>query len=441
MKILLLRCEESRSKYDFQGVIENEPLDLEIIYTLLKDKHDVTIFDKQVEKESVKKHLLNNHYDVLYVEARSFQESFALEYVHDFKQICKGKCIVGGQHAQLNYSRFYDDDVDYILCGYNYYDLDRIINDDIQGVNNLCYRQDNEFICNEFKMVEIDDLPLADRSYFYQHPDRYQYLDIKHAMWIRSAFSCPYRCKFCLRNKMNMSSYCRRSVLDLVNEIKINDNENVYIVDDDFLYDRNYIMNFIDLIKTENIKRNYICYGRSDFIAANEDIMKQFKEIGLKYVLVGIEDIYDNRLNDYNKLNNTSNNLKCIEICQKYDINLMAMFIIGLDFKTKDFYDLYAYIKKHHLRHVAVSIYTPEIGLDHDKEYISDNPCDFDYLHLVCKPDYLSVKEFYFHYYILLIRLFIKGYREKVYDFIDYGDYIRSFIKNIFKVNRNESPV
>ncbi|MBQ6127021.1 MAG: hypothetical protein IJI77_08405 [Erysipelotrichaceae bacterium] len=39
----------------------------------------------------------------------------------------------------------------------------------------------------------------------------------------------------------------------------------------------------------------------------------------------------------------------------------------------------------------------------------------------------------YLHYYILLIRLFLKGRREGVYDFIDYGAYIRSFIGNIFR--------
>ena len=56
-KILLLRTEEGRKKLDFKGIIENEPLDLEIIYTILKDEYEVSIFDKQVEEISVKKYL------------------------------------------------------------------------------------------------------------------------------------------------------------------------------------------------------------------------------------------------------------------------------------------------------------------------------------------------------------------------------------------------
>ena len=111
----------------------------------------------------------------------------------------------------------------------------------------------------------------------------------------------------------------------------------------------------------------------------------------------------------------------------------MAMFILGLDYRGRDFADLYSYIRKHDLKHVAVSIYTPELGIAEDAEYVTDDPSKFDYLHLVCRPEHLSVRMWYFHYYILLIRLFLKAQKDGIYDFLDYGDYIRSFIRNIFK--------
>ena len=110
----------------------------------------------------------------------------------------------------------------------------------------------------------------------------------------------------------------------------------------------------------------------------------------------------------------------------------MAMFILGLNFTGKDFRQLYSYIKKHDLKHVAVSIYTPELGISDGAEYITDDLTHFDYLHLVCRPEKLSVRSWYFHYYVLLIKLFLKAQKDGVYDFIDYGDYIRSFIRNIF---------
>ena len=437
-KIILLRPEESRTIYNFKGIIENECLDLEIIYTLLKDKYDVRIYDLQVEDISFKKHILNNKYDVLYVEGRSFQEGYMKEYISDFKKICDGLVIVGGQHAQNNYEIFYLDDVDYILSGYNYYDLENIIENNITDINNLHYKKDNKWISTERKATDINDLPIPDRSYFYNHPNNYQYLDLNHAMWIRSSFSCPYKCEFCIRRKMNNSTYSRRDLISLVDEIENNDNEVVYLVDDDFLYDERYVSEFINLIKERNINRKYICYGRADFIKRNEGLLKQFKEIGLFYVLVGLEDINNESLSQYNKLSFIDINEECIRICKKYDIRIMAMFILGLDFIKKDFDELYRYIVDRDLRHVAVSIYTPEKGNKHDYEYISDNPSDFDYIHLVCKPKNISVRRYYFYYYILLIKLFIRAYRQGVYSFIDYKYYIKSFLKNIISGRVND---
>ena len=159
--------------------------------------------------------------------------------------------------------------------------------------------------------------------------------------------------------------------------------------------------------------------------------MKQFREIGLSYVLTGLEDIRNDRLSSYNKLSSVENNESCIRVCQDNKIRIMAMFILGLDFTGKDFRDLYRYIVKKDLKNVAVSIYTPELGVS-DVEYITNDPCDFDYLHLVCKPEKMSVRQYYIHYYVLLIRLFIRAFRQGVYGFLDYRTYIRSFIRNIF---------
>lgn len=435
-KVLLLRPEESRSKYNFKGVIENECLDLEWIYAILEKEYDVSIFDCMVEEIEFKDYIAKNDFDILYIDGRSFQESFMKEYARLFKEKMNGFVIIGGQHAQINYERFFCDYIDYILCGYNYYDLPKIIKGDLSDVPNLCFKKDNKWLINEFKATDISSLPLPNRNFFYSHPDNYQYLELKHALWIRSAFACPYKCEFCLRRHMNNKTYSRRSYLSLVDEIEMNDNEVVYIVDDDFLFDKKYVLDFINEIKRRSIKRKYICYGRSDFIAENEDIMEEFKKIGLYYVLVGLEDYRDDILNSYNKLNNNTNNEECIRICQKLDINLMAMFILALDYTKKDFNNLYSYIKKKNLKHVAVSIYTPELGLNKNVNYITSDTTNFDYLHLVVKPKYLSVKKYMAYYYILLIKLFLKGKRDGIYSFIDYGDYIWSFILNIFKLRK-----
>lgn len=429
-RVLLVRPEESRSQYDFQGVIENECLELEWIMTILKEAgHDVTIFDKQVERKSFAAFLASQEFDVFYGECRCFQEPFLLEYAKLFRERCHGLVIAGGIHAQINPERLQKDFIDVILCSFNYYDLPAVIAGERDAAN-LVWQEEGVWHTTAKEAVDIRKMPRPDRTYFYAHPDRYPYLDMKHAMWVRSAFSCPYRCRFCLRNHMNNGVYSRRDVNDLVAEIAENDNETVYLVDDDFLFDENYVRQFIQAIREKGIRRKYICYGRADFTAAHEDLIREFQKIGLVYLLCGLEDISDSRLDSYDKRNTVAVNEQCIAVCQKYGVRLMAMFILGLDWRGRDFRQLYRYIVKHDLKHVAVSIYTPEIGIS-DAAYITDDLTHFDYLHLVAKPVHLSVRQWYFHYYVLLIRLFLKAQRDGVYDFLDYGSYIRSFLRTI----------
>ena len=450
LTILLIHPEISRTKYNFVGIIENECLELEYIETILKEKgHKVYLYDGQVEQQTVEEKIKKYNPDIVYVCGRTRQENFMLEYCETAKRNNENTItIIGGLHAQLCYERMYKDYLDYILMTFDIYKILDIIDyhfsnkkvnlDNIEGI---CYKKDNAWIKNKQCAFDINKLPLPDRTYFYEHPKNYRYLELEHSAWVRTAYCCPYNCKFCHRNKMNMGKYVCRDIKDVVEEIANIKSDNIYIVDDDFLFNKDRLNEFIRLIKEKNINKKYICYGRSDFIAENETLMKKLKEIGLYYVLVGLEAIDDRQLKDYNKKSSVYNNVRSIEICNDLNINIMGMFIIDLDYTTKDFKDLYKWIKNHNLKHVAISIFTPEMETEtydiYKDRIITNNPSHWDYLHLVAKPIKMSVRKYYFNYYKLLIKLFLKAQREGVYDFIDYKDYIISFVKNIFKSKRS----
>ncbi len=450
-KVLLIHPEISRTKYNFVGIIENECLELEYISSILKEKgHEVFLYDGQVETIGIPKTLKKVNPDIVYVCGRTRQENFMLEYCKDAKEYnSEIITIIGGLHAQLCYERMYQKNVDFILTTFDIYKILDMIDYsfyhkkiNLKTIDGICYQENGNWIHNQTLPFDINRLPRPDRTYFDNHPKNYRYLELEHAAWVRTAYSCPYRCYFCERNRMNSGKYVTRDIEDVVNEIEEIQSNNIYIVDDDFLFNEERLKKFIHLLKQKKIKKNYICYGRSDFIATHKELMKELKSIGLYYVLVGLEAISDDYLNQYNKKSNIKNNMKSIEICNSLKINIMGMFITDLNYTKKDFKNLYQWIKEHKLKHVAISIYTPEMGLETFSQYknrmITNNPSHFDYLHLVAKPTKLSVKKYYFYYYILLIKLALKAKKEGVYDFIDYKDYIHSFIWNIFRKRRND---
>lgn len=436
--VLLVHPEISRTKYNFSGVIDNEPLELEYIYTLLrKEGFDPYIWDGQVETDSLYERLRQLNPFCVYVCGRTRQENFMKEYCKAAKDICNSITIVGGIHVQHNYKRFFCGYIDYILTSFDIFRiLDIIYGRDISSLDSICYRIKNRWKVNTPAPFDIKKLPLPDRTCFYQHKDRYRYLELFPCAHVRTSYCCPYRCKFCSRNSQNCGVYTVRDISDVIDEIMHIDCENIYIIDDDFLFNERRICEFIKLIKYNNIHKKFVCYGRADFIAAHEKLMSELKEIGFYYILVGLEATDDKHLESYNKKTIIQANSRAVKILNNIGINIMGMFIVDLDFTGKDFRDMYRWIKKKHITHAAVSIFTPEMSSDLFEEYrcrlITHDPSHWDYLHVVAKPSKLSVRMYYMHYHILLVKLFIRGWRDGIYDFLDYGFYIRSMIKNLF---------
>ncbi|MBO4390344.1 MAG: radical SAM protein [Lachnospiraceae bacterium] len=456
MKALFIHPEISRTKYNWVGIIENDCLDLEFLSAVFKEHGaEVDYWDGQIESRPCKEKIAEYRPDVVYVTGRPRQENFMIEYAVTAKALAREEArkepltILGGIHAVLSYERMYQDGVDVVVSSMDphvvwevteaFYGEERVPFKDISGIS---YRdpKDGSWKKNPVTACDINTFPRADRTLFDTHPDRYRYLELEHAAWVRTALSCPFRCEFCMRNRMNQGVYSARDIRDVVDEIEELKADNIFLCDDDFLVDEKRVRQFVDLINERGIKKKYIVYGRVDFVAAHEELLREFHEAGLYYVLSGLEAVSQDRLDRYHKRTTDDINAKSVEICNRLGIHLMGMFILDLDFKRKDFKDIYRWSKDHHLAHVAVSIYTPEFGLPSYDRYkdriITDNPSHFDYLHVVAKPDHMSVRRFYLYYYLLLIRLFLRAKREGVYDFIDYSGFIRSFILNIFRKKR-----
>lgn len=449
-KILLVHPEISRTKYNYSGVIENEPLELEVIVPVLRQQgFEVAVFDKAVEQQSVKSFIQEYNPTVFYVCGRTRQQNYMLEYCAAAKANNPNTItIAGGIDPQNNPTMYYKKDVDYVLTTFDIFKIPEIIRlhetqntGALKAMSGICFRQGKEWTQNPPEPFDINRLPWADREYFSRFPQNYRYLELLPCAHVRTSYSCPNNCTFCYRRQLNCGQYTQRSMEDIVAEIKSISCENIFIIDDTFLISPARIQTFINLIKQNNIHKKYVCYGRADFIVQNPELITQLKEIGFYYILVGLESPHNATLATYNKGTSENMNLACIEILNKAGIHIMALLIADLSFTPKDFRNMRRWVIAHNIRHVAISIFTPELGSPLYEEYkgriLSDNPEHWDYLHVVAKPSRMSTWRFYACYYWLITRLMLRAKRQGVYDFIDYKLYISSFLKNLFtrKVN------
>jgi radical SAM superfamily enzyme YgiQ (UPF0313 family) len=444
MNVLLVRP-RSLNIISNVNVINLEPLDLEYLYTVaLEEKVNCEILDCLYDKRKLDEVLNSFKPDLVAICGYITQEALMLDYSRKVKAYNPStKVMIGGVHAQVNYERFYADSVDYIVHSSSLEPFKRIIRlgtdyDEslLNDVDGICYRKESQWIVNKHLAVNPDELPIPDRSHFNANKHHYRYLGYKPCAIVKTAFSCPYQCNFCYCRKINQGKYAARSIDLVVEEIEGIDCENIHIVDDTFLVNRDRVNSFISLIKEKAIKKNFIFYSRADFIVQNEDMLQDLQEIGTKGIIVGLEAIDDNTLNSYSKQSSEDYNEQCVKLLQKYNIECLALFIIDIKATKDDFSKLLNWVKRTELKYAAVSIFTPIPGTALYEEYKDKITTDkihyWDFLHLVLEPENMTKHAFYLEYYKLFLRLAMIGKKSGVYDFVDM-EYILTTAKEFFR--------
>lgn len=415
MKVLLIRPEPPRETIGLKHVMICEPLELEYLVSnvpeYIKSKVTLKIYDLILEKKSYKRILLNENPDLIvftgYITHVGVIKSMAKFAKELLPELVTG---VGGVHAEVIGEDF---DSPYIDFVYNKNGIDAF-NETLIGL--LVERNIDEIMAN------IELLPERKKSLIYpsrrsveKYRKKYYYMFHNPCALIKTSYGCPYNCSFCFCKEITGGKYYARDIEDVLVELKNIEEEEVYIVDDDFLYDGERLNSFIEGLKENEINKKYLVYGRADFIVENQELMKSFKEAGLQAVIVGIESLRADDLQDYRKGTTKEINESCIRILKDLDIELYATLIIPMDFTKSDFKDLRNWLRSQEVRFVNLQPLTPMPGTDIFEEYLPKLVVErkdydkWDMAHVVLKPAHMSIKAFYFQillsYYRVVMRL------------------------------------
>lgn len=417
MKILLVRPGYA-NLFSKVNIVNVEPLELEYLYTVAKEQGaECEIFDAVIQKKKLTQVLKSYNPDIVAITGYITQRNIILNYAKAIKMHNPGVTVViGGVHAELNYNEFYSDEVDYIVHSGGVKPFAGIINlhknsaspEEIPGI---CYRKQSIWICNAREILDPNKLPIPDRTYFYNNQDHFKYLNLTPCATVKAAYSCPHKCNFCYCCQLNEGKYVCRDVEKVVEEIASIQCDNIWILDDTFYVDREKIKDFVRLLKEKGISKNLILYYRADFVAENEDMIALLSSIGLKILLVGLEAFDDSRLKDYDKRTSVVINERCLQILRKYNIECTGLFIVDMDATREDFVSLSKYVQKHELKISTAAILTPLPGTYQFEKYRSrfttDNPQDWDFLHLTAEPGNLSRSQFYFEFYKFYLKILL----------------------------------
>lgn len=416
MKVLLIRPKPPKDTIGLQHVMICEPLELEYLVSnvpdYLRDKIKLKIIDLIIEKKSYEKILIDEKPDFLVFTGYITHVGIIKDMAKGAKELYSNIVIgVGGVHAEVVPKDFESPYIDFVyvrngIDGFNETLIGLYLDEDISTINS-----------------KIKNLPPKKTTFKYNYPDRssvqkyrkyYYYMFHNPCALIKTSFGCPYNCSFCFCKKITDGKYFTRDIEDVISELETIEEEEIYIVDDDFLYDEKRIEEFIHMLKERSINKKFLIYGRADFIARNEELLKEFKSCGLQAVIVGIESVRVQDLKSYNKGTTREINDRCIKILKKLDIELYATLIIPMDFSKSDFKELTRYLRALDVRFVNLQPLTPLPGTDIFEEYVPnlivdrENYSKFDMAHVVLQPEYMSIRAFYFEllksYYKVIMR-------------------------------------
>jgi len=382
MNILLIRPKPHRRTIGLQSMMVCEPLELMTLAAVLrKNGHSVTVIDMILECWPVTRLVKKNRPDIVGITGYISHIGVIKEYARRIKSLDPAiKIGVGGVHAAVCSHDFADEHIDYVC------------------------RSAGDF----YRFAGCDDPSdmLPDRSLPERYLKRYYYLFQSRCALIKTSYGCPYSCGFCFCKEI--APYSARSVDDVIRELLTIPQREVYIVDDNFLFNKPRLLDFADKLEKNRIDKRFLVYGRADFIAANEDVIARLADVGLGAVIVGLESASQEELDGYQKRSRVEDNIAAVGILKKHGIECYATIILGIGWDKSDFSRLREFLKKLDIVFVNLQPFTPMPGTPYFEQFSGNliipysEPEKWDMAHLVVQPSRLSVRQ----YYLQILKLY-----------------------------------
>ena len=427
LRILLLRPRPPKETIGLQHVMICEPLELEyLVGNIGKAKASVKIIDMILEKKPIE--FFINKYKPHIVGMTAY-----ITHVGAVKEMArKIKClsnktitVVGGVHAEVVPEDFISKYIDCIICSNPVETFNKIIDrvragEDTKEIGETYIKsnsnqphlaragEDTKEIEGTYvkgkkhiRTSSYNILP-PDRSSVKKYRKKYYYMFHNPCALIKTSLGCPYTCSFCFCKEITGGKYFARKIDEVMEELESIKEREIYIVDDDFLFNENRLNLFCDELERRNIHKRFLVYGRADFIASHEKVIDRLSRHGLSAVIVGVESVREKDLKDFNKRSSLENNEKAIRILQKYGIELYATMILQPDFTKKDFRQIEDYIIGLNVSFVNLQPLTPLPGTeiyDDYKDKILVSRKDYamwDLAHIVLEPKYMSIRQYYY---------------------------------------------
>ena len=332
------------------SVLEKEGHDVEVI-DLLAEKYPTDIIRKNVPSSDAigmttyssayQETLKGGYYTYAYKESEKIAQ-----FIKEIDP--KIPIVIGGPHCTVQPIKCLDEisSADISVEGDGEHIISDLVNA-LQGDKNLSdvsgihYKKDNQIKSGKpARIIEnLDDIPFPARHLI----DKYDLTKNSRKHNFKPRFTsmitgrgCPFNCSFCTRNALGYRIFRKRSVENVVSEIKEIDEkyDSVMIVDDTFLADVERADKILDRII--EIKPNldiYVQGARVD--TAKPELYDKMRKAGVKHLYYGLESANKDVLEFYNKQATVEQIKNAVNLGHEKGFFSVGTFILGAPIETK----------------------------------------------------------------------------------------------------------
>jgi radical SAM superfamily enzyme YgiQ (UPF0313 family) len=378
-----------------------EPLELEVLAAALPARHEVRIVDMILETAPLEQFVRDFDTDLMGVTGYITHMDVIKDYCRRAKEVKPGLVTVaGGVHIEKNAADADAPAVDYRVVRNAVTAFPALV-DFLEGLTD---EQPRGVLASGEKPGDLPPLdfsfPHPRRDLTRRYRDRYFYVFHNRVAALKTSFGCPARCSFCYCREITDGKYRERPMTDVLDELAGIEQEEIFIIDDNFLASRGRLTDFLNGLEARNIDKHYLVFGRADFIIRHPELMERFHARGLRTVIVGLESFDDDELMDMNKKVRAADNEEALGILRDLGIGCYASIILNPDWDRDDFARLRSKVRELGILFAnyqpltplpGTALSTPEEDLVVDRGRYSH----WDLAHLVVRPGKLSARDYY----------------------------------------------
>lgn len=341
MKVLLINSEP----YHVEQKIAVPLGLLSIAAHLTKHGHSVRVYDRVVERGSLKEHYDAFRPDIAGVSALGTQ-SFpdAIKVSKWLKK--RGVPVIWGGHvpSALPDIVLKTGAVDFVAVGEGEITMLELIEalerkEPLDGVDGLAYIKNGELQINKRRAVaDLADLPVIDWSFV--NPEKYfgKNVGCERAINVYSSKGCTGRCTYCYSPGYSGCVWRARPPAYYLSEIKnLIENhgaDGVFFADDLLSPGREYLREFCENIFESGLKFVWGCDLRADLLSRAE--IELLHKAGCRWIFFGIESGSQSRQKAIRKGANLQKVIEVIDACKDIGIVTTTSFIIGFPGETEE---------------------------------------------------------------------------------------------------------